>query len=549
MTTSDDAPPPEINRLANLPRDIVTHHLIPQFTAPAVLLLPDTAPRTAQSVPSAGPLLALSQTSRHLRALVAAEYSTYCQHQYPALYARTIQAAAATATALSSIDWRGKILQAERLCNRWSKLQVCISLAATGDAAGPDVRRRRSPYAAAVDVHEALDGRETLVVGRGTSLAVRTDGTWRSVTREGMAYGADDYVAVHALDEDTVVASRSLGVELVTGVRDGEELRVAAAEDLFAPSMRNPTSIVTSSCLDVASRSLAVTCSSSSIDKHELQLFSVRPTDAEKTTFAPTVTSSIPSKPWCSTFLSPTTVATGHRTGLTLHTTTPAGSAHAVELPQPETSYVHDLSVNSVTPLSPPFSPCLLATGWSDGCVRLVDTRTRGYTATFTETVTCEAVPVYSLLHTSPLSNALLAASSQNHKLMLYDLRYADADAAIAAHSTGGTITCATGTMPQSVVLFFDKVAASVGGRGRGRRQFSSAMYALAAPPSSARVYIGAEDAVVSMDFSHSDGKEKLAEGETDSESLPVLVYRSWAGDSRAWGCAEMNESRISWWL
>ncbi|KAK6338125.1 hypothetical protein TWF696_001596 [Orbilia brochopaga] len=569
---SDDGPPTQTDNtatLSGLPRDIITHHLIPPFAEPAVLLLPESAPPAPQITPSAAPLHALAATSRHLRTLIAAEYSTYCQHQYPSVYAHIRAQASASATPLAAIDWRSKIRQAETLCRRWAKLQMHISFALTGDRTAWRNRNeatRGSPYAPAIDIHDGLTG-ETLAVGQGTQLAVRNArGDWRTVTRERMVYGMDDYLKVHLLDADTVVASRSRGVEVVTSGDDGK-LRVSHTQELRPPGAWNATGGVTSSALDAGSRSLAVTYSMG--DDHKLQLFSIRSDDSNSdTTLSLTATSAIPSKPWTSAFLSPTIVATGHRAGLTLHTSTPSGVIHASEIHQPSTSYYrHNLSVHSITPLSAPFSPSLLATGWSDGAVRILDTRTPSYVATYTDAVCCEDVPVYSLLHTAPLANVLLASSSQHHKLMLHDLRYASHVENIfpvsavmwegmqspqSQHDVGGA-SAKTEVESNGCVMFLDEVAARAVGmdgnarsyrRGRGRSS-SSAIYSLAGTAGGSRVYAGVEDGVISMDLGSGERDDAVRQARGGEFFAPVYYFR--VGDGRPWWCGGGVEVAMGW--
>ncbi|KAF3915133.1 hypothetical protein ABW20_dc0102394 [Dactylellina cionopaga] len=525
--------------LARLPYDIVTHELIPQFAVPAVLF--ESSNPIAQARPSSLPLRKLASTSKYFRSLVSGQYKTYLQHQYPGVYSDIIYQASIAGVNLDTINWSSRVLQAEKLCYRWERRQFFTSPVTVdaGQAQPADTQRssnnrrnnrnnsRPAEYSPCIDVSASLNGTETLVIGQGTQLAVRVGEykPWKVVTRKHMASGTDDLLGVHIYDEDTIIASRSIGFELVRNVKgkDGENLKVSEITNLF--QTRLPTDGVSSSCLDPtlsSARPFAIT--STVADSHKLQIFSLTNQDAHfSLPKLPSLESSIPSKGWASTFLTSTTVAVGHRTGLSLYTLSQSSLSDPIDIPQPATSYTHDLSVQSLTRLAAPFSPSLLASGWSDGEIRILDTRTNTYVATYNNPVSNGTVPIYSLLHTAPLSNTLLAGSSTHYALEMHDLRYNKSMVAEFSSSIFGSLPVPPETKKQDLVsngclMFFPHED----NRPRDRhRHTSSAIYCLASSGlGSGKLYMGQESAVLQVDLRERKKGKHWGQGLTAAEKV-----------------------------
>ncbi|KAK6345838.1 hypothetical protein TWF730_010181 [Orbilia blumenaviensis] len=555
--------------LSTLPIDILTHHLIPQFANPPVHLSRSPA---IQVSPDSSALRQLASTSKHFRSLVKGQYKTYVQHQYPTVYAHAITTT--VSPNLNSINWSSLAAHSEQLCRRWALRQFYISRVPLGvpQSSSPSTARHhdysthhhsqrfnsnnnnnnrdvKHSFSPCIAVSESPDGTETLVIGQGASLAVRRGeySLWREIKRKGMTLGgADDILSVHIYNPDTILAVRSSSVEIVSnvlgkdGINDAGEdgpLRITQAADLFPSGAKNPTGGISSSCLaSIASsscssstRSFAITTSASTT-AHSVQLFTL---DSGLTTptfpKASTLTSPLPSKPYTSTFLTNSTIATGHRTGITLHHLSNA-SLTAVEIPHPITSYNHALSVHSLTPLS--LSPSsssnssILASGWSDGVTRLLDIRSNKFIAEFENPVSNEAVPIYSLLQTAPLGNLLLAGSSLHHAVEVHDLRYAGNmhssvisdyyfnNSSSSNNFNGNGNGNATELTGEGCLLFFDSLARgnilpptrgnnnnNNSNRRRGGKG-STAIYSLSSSsPASGKVYIGVENGVLNMDF------------------------------------------------
>ncbi|KAF3923716.1 hypothetical protein ABW20_dc0104698 [Dactylellina cionopaga] len=518
-----------------LPHDIVTHHLIPQLANPAVLLEPSDP--VIQVQPSSEPLRTLAATSKRFRTLVSGQYKTYLQCQYPAIHSDILNQASVAGIALDKIDWFSRAIQAEKLCNRWFRRQFYVSVVPVTDPVDSqqqlqqqsrvsnrnnnnhhhhhnsnNVNGRRTPYSPRMDVFESLSGKETLALGQGTQLAVRVGeyAPWRVIIRKGMVPGADDIHNVHIYDEDNVIASRSIGFEVVRNVtgRDRDALRISQTNDLFESGVRNPTGGVTSSCLDPsvsANRPFVITTTSPSNDDHKLQIFTVSKQDSDvRVSKAPVFESVIPSKSWTSTFLTPTVIAAGHRTGLSLYELTQSYLSAPINIPQPDSIYDHDIAVHSLTRLSPPFSQAILASGWSDGITRLLDTRTNTFVASYMNPISNESAPVYALCHTSPLSNNLLAGSSMHHALEVHDLRYTGdmvTEFSPLRVDSGRGVSKAD-LVTDGCLLFFDSVKQNALDRRRNTRTSSKSVYSLgSAGAGSGKVYIGVENSVIEMDF------------------------------------------------
>ncbi|KAK6524403.1 hypothetical protein TWF281_011311 [Arthrobotrys megalospora] len=519
--------------LSVLPIDILTHHLIPQFANPPIYL--ESSTPVLQSSPSSKSLLQLASTSKHFRSLVKNQYKTYLQHQYPAVYSHAIQTAG---TNLDKVNWFSLVAHSEKLCHRWSLRQFYLSRVEAGDtyAARPhqhdshDHRNSRfnnrplGSYSPCIDVSESLDGTETLAIGQGPIVSVRVGeySPWREIKRKNMVAGADDILSVHIYNADTVIASRSSSVEIISNISttdDGKQPRISQATDLFPSGLKNPMGGISSSCLDPSTssstRSFAITTSVTSTDTHSLQFFALNTTAS--TPSLPkqaTLTSPLPSKPYTSTFLTSTTIATGHRTGVTLHNLAQSSLSDGIDLPQPETSYNHALGVHSLTRLSPSFSPSILASGWSDGITRLFDIRANTYVANFENPVSNEAVPIYSLCHTAPLGNILLAGTSMHHAVEMHDLRYSrNMVGFFSPYMFNPSLDLNEGEKLEDVVsdgclMFFNSGLTSRhsgpvrGGNRRAGWGGSTAVYSLAsASHSSGKVYIGVENNVLEMNF------------------------------------------------
>ncbi|RVD84857.1 uncharacterized protein DFL_003194 [Arthrobotrys flagrans] len=510
------------SKLQSLPIDILTHHLIPQFASPPVHL---SQVPTPQAVPDSKPLRRLASTSKHFRSLIKSQYKTYVQHQYPTVYSHVLSH---HSTNLDNINWSSLALQSEKLCHRWNHRQFYISKLSTVEASPgrqhdqhPHSRKPSHSYSPYIDVSESIDGTETLVIGQGPAIAVRTGeyGVWKEIKRKGMVPGADDVLSVHIYNPDTIISTRSSSVEIisnVSGADDGKPPRIVEVTELFPSGPKNPTGGITSSCLNPSSSSLAITASITSSDTHSLQFFNLNTTSPvpsfPKSTF---FTTPLPSKPYTSTFLTNTIIATGHRSGITVHNLTPS-SISDTTIPQPSTSYNHALSVHSLTRLSSSsaFSPSILASGWSDGITRLLDTRTNTYVAEYENPVSNEFVPIYSLLHTAPLGNILMAGSSLHHAVEVHDLRYTGNMVGYFSPFAFDPSSSEQGEKMSDIVssgslLFFDSIAGTrfptprrPSGYTRSSGRGTSAIYALSSPsPSSGKVYIGAENTVIQMNF------------------------------------------------
>ncbi|KAK6540514.1 hypothetical protein TWF694_009305 [Orbilia ellipsospora] len=577
--------------LAHLPYDLVTHHLIPQFANPATLLEP-THP-FVQVEPSSLPLRTLARTSKRFRTLVYGQYKTYLQTQYPAVYFDVLNQATFSNVSLDKINWFARVVQAEKLCNRWLRRQFYISAVPVTDPVDPRHHARTStsnrhnhnnhnnrripPYSPCIDISESLNGAETLVLGQGPQLAVRVGeyAPWKVFNRKDMVAGADDIINVHIIDKDHVIASRSMGVELVRNVsgRKGDTLRTSHTNDLFASGVRNPTGGVTSSCLDPSplARSLAITATNPANDEHKLQIFTLSREDSHinlsKTASCEAV---IPSKAWTSTFLTPNTVATGHRTGISLYGITQSGLSDAIDVRQPESAYDYDLAVHSLSRLAPPFSPSILASGWSDGIIRLFDTRANKYVATHVNPISNESAPIYSLCHTSPLSNNLLAGSSMHHAIEIHDLRYAGnmiSEFSETITNPVNDIQNKADLTTDGCLLFFTNVRPIA---LRNNRVYSNGVHSLASTGTGSKVYVGIENNVIQMDFrKRVQGRrwgmglsavEKVRKREAERESIhmapmywfdrekqrrskPGDVEEHWEGFSGRWWCGNGKET------
>ncbi|KAF3230304.1 hypothetical protein TWF191_010190 [Orbilia oligospora] len=428
------------HNLSTLPVDILTHDLVPQFASPPIQL---SQYPTTQSSPDSRPLRQLAATSRHFRATVKSQYKAYVQHQYPTVYSHVI---ARHSASLDQVDWSSLATQSEKLCHRWNLRQFSLSKLQTVEpspARQHDSHPRSTvkpshSYSPCIDVSESINGTETLVIGQGPSVALRTGeyGAWQEIKRKGMTPGADDILSVHIYNPDTVISTRSSSVEIISNV--------SGADD------GNPPRIVT----------------------------------------------------------------TGHRSGLTVHNLAPS-EVSSTTIPQPLTSYSHALSVHSLTRLSssPAFSPSIFASGWSDGITRLFDIRANAYVAEYENPVSNEAVPVYSLLHTAPLGNILLSGSSLHHAVEVHDLRYCGNMVGYFSPYAFDPASLNDGEKMRDIVsegglLFFDNVAgtrlptARRNGYTRNSGKGTSSIYSLCSPsPSSGKVYIGAENTVLQMDF------------------------------------------------
>ncbi|KAF3912334.1 hypothetical protein AA313_de0205964 [Arthrobotrys entomopaga] len=573
--------------LAHLPYDLVTHHLIPQFAKPAALLEPIHP--FVQVEPSSLPLRTLARTSKRFRTLVYGQYKTYLQTQYPAVYFDVLTQANLSNVPLDKINWFSRVIQAEKLCNRWLKRQFYISVVPVTDPVDSRHHQSRSstnhrsnnqhnnrripPYSPCIDVSESLNGTETLVLGQGPQLAVRVGEytPWKVFNRKDMFAGADDIINVHVYDNDHVIASRSMGVELVRNV-SGDTLRMSHTNDLFASGVKNPTGGITSSCLDpsVYARSLAITATGPANDEHKLQIFTLA-REGSNVNLARTVSCEavIPSKSWTSTFLTPNTIATGHRTGVSLYELTQSGLSNAIDIPQPDSAYDYDLAVHSISRLAPPFSPTVFASGWSDGTIRLLDTRTNKYVATHVNPISNESAPIYSLCHTSPLSNNLLAGSSMHHAIEIHDLRYAGNMISEFSQlgDTGGVDKADLTT--DGCLLFFTNVRPNALHRGNNR-VYSNGVHSLASTGTGSKVYIGIEDSVIQMDFRNRvqgrrwgmglSAVEKVRKREAERESSHLApmywfdrekqrrgklgdVEEHWEGFSGRWWCGNGKET------
>ncbi|KAK6331601.1 hypothetical protein TWF718_002150 [Orbilia javanica] len=517
---------PVRTNLSSLPIDILTHDLIPQFASAPVHLSQFV---TAQVSPDSKPLRQLAATSGHLRAVVKDQYKTYVQHQFPTVYSHAIARGSAD---LAKINWFSLAIQSEKLCQRWNLRQFYVSKLQTVETShgrphdstpsGFNSKPLHS-YSPCIDVSESINGAETLVIGQGPSVAVRTGeyGAWKEIKRKGMTPGADDILSVHIYNPDTVISTRSSSVEIISNISGLDEgtPRITGVTELFPSGPKNPTGGISSSCLDISSssptRSFAITTSINSSDTHSLQLFTLNTTSsAPSFPKIATLTSPLPAKPYTSTFLTNTTIATGHRSGITIHNLTPS-SISDITIQQPSTSYNHALSVHSLTRLSssPQFSHSILASGWSDGITRLLDTRTNTYVAEYENPVSNEAVPIYSLLHTAPLGNILMSGSSLHYAVEVHDLRYCGN---MVGHFSPYAFDPAASLEPgekmsdivsEGCLLFFDSVAGmnytpTVRRAGRNSGRGTTAIYSLASPsPSSGKIYIGAENTVIQMDF------------------------------------------------
>ncbi|KAF3213170.1 hypothetical protein TWF192_009860 [Orbilia oligospora] len=515
------------HNLSTLPVDILTHDLVPQFASPPIQL---SQYPTTQSSPDSRPLRQLAATSRHFRATVKSQYKAYVQHQYPTVYSHVI---ARHSASLDQVDWSSLATQSEKLCHRWNLRQFSLSKLQTVEpspARQHDSHPRSTvkpshSYSPCIDVSESINGTETLVIGQGPSVALRTGeyGAWQEIKRKGMTPGADDILSVHIYNPDTVISTRSSSVEIisnVSGADDGNPPRIVSVTELFPSGPKNPTGGISSSCFDTSSsssstRSFAITTSITSSDSHSLQLFTLNTTSSTPSfPKTPTITSPLPSKPYTSTFITNTTIATGHRSGLTVHNLAPS-EVSSTTIPQPLTSYSHALSVHSLTRLSssPAFSPSIFASGWSDGITRLFDIRANAYVAEYENPVSNEAVPVYSLLHTAPLGNILLSGSSLHHAVEVHDLRYCGNMVGYFSPYAFDPASLNDGEKMRDIVsegglLFFDNVAgtrlptARRNGYTRNSGKGTSSIYSLCSPsPSSGKVYIGAENTVLQMDF------------------------------------------------
>ncbi|EPS40485.1 hypothetical protein H072_5663 [Dactylellina haptotyla CBS 200.50] len=527
--TLDESP------FTNLPYDIVTHHLVPQFASPPVLLEP--ADPVLQVEPTSLPLRRLAATSRYFRSLVSGQYQTYVQHQYPGIHADTIRQAYLASTPLEKVNWFSRAIESEKLWSRWYRHQFYISLVPLTDA--PDWRQqggstqnnrnhnhrnpaRRVPYAPCLDVTQTLGGVETLVIGQGPQLAVRVGEytPWKVISRKGTVAGVDDIHGVHIYDEDTIVSTRSSGIEVTRNVtgRDGDNLRISQAVDLCTSGVKNPTGGVTSSCLDPSisdTRSFAVTTTSAAGDDHKLEIFTLSQGESRvMVSKTAAFESALPSKSWVSTFLTSNTIAAGHRTGVSLYQLSQSSLSEAINFPQPSSDYDRDLAVHSLTRLDAPFTASVLASGWSDGITRLLDTRTNAYVATYANPVSNESSPIYSLCHKSPLSNILLAGASVHYAVEMHDLRYAGNMVGqfspymyTPPAATGGDVKKAD-MVSDGCLLFFDQIRPRVrvsqpGQWGRvGGNTGSRAVYSLAsAAAGSGKVYVGTENCLALMDF------------------------------------------------
>ncbi|KAK6511134.1 hypothetical protein TWF481_000056 [Arthrobotrys musiformis] len=498
--------PTGTNNLSTLPVDILTHDLTPQFANPPVYLSP--AP-VLQSTPDSTPLRQLSSTSRHFRDLVRGQYKTYVQHQYPTVFNHAITAS--KGGDINRINWFSLAVDSEKLSQRWNLRQFYISRVQTQDEAtspkgnnNSHSLRPSAAYSPRLDVAEAIDGTETLVVGQGTSVAIRRGeyAPWQEVKRKGMTAGADDLLSVHIYNADTVISCRSSSVEIISSKGDDGKAKIVQTTELFPSGPKNPTGGITSSCL--SSQSFAITTSVTSGDTNSLQFFTLD----EGTPSLPksaTLVTDLPSKPYTSAFLTKSTIATGHRAGISLHNLT-SSAISTTTPPQPSTIYSHALSVHSLTTIST-LSPSIFASGWSDGITRLFDTRSNEYVAEYENPISNEFVPVFSLLHTSPLGNILMAGSSLHHAVEIHDLRY---PGNMVGYFSPYMFNPLEGEMRDIVsegcLLFFDNVVGTpfqpLQRRGRFSGRGSSAIYSLSSPgPASGKVYIGEENTVIQVDF------------------------------------------------